>query len=120
MKNKPPKTLLAMALVFFAIIVFVPTISATDICVPDNYATIQSAVNAANDGDTIIVRDGTYNENVDVSKRLTIRSENGYGSTTVQAASSSDHVFNVTVDYVNINVDSWLKEQQTGKRLEYV
>ncbi|MDP8205650.1 MAG: hypothetical protein P9L92_03215, partial [Candidatus Electryonea clarkiae] len=34
------------------------------ILVPDDYDTIQSAVNAVNDGDTIIVEHGTYNENI--------------------------------------------------------
>ena len=56
---------------------------------------INSAVDSADPGDTIIVRDGTYNENVLVKKRLTIRSENGSDSTTVAA-------FMVTEDYVNI------------------
>ena len=64
---------------------------------------IQGAVDAASDGDTIIVHDGTYTENVDVNKRLTIRSENGFASTTVQAQSASDHVFEVTANYVNIS-----------------
>ncbi len=73
------------------------------IYVPDDYAKIQRAVNNATDGDTIIVREGTYTENVDVDKRLTIRSENGSASTIVKAANSGDHVFNVTADYVNIS-----------------
>jgi parallel beta-helix repeat protein len=74
------------------------------IYVPDDYSTIQQAVNAANSGDTIIVRDGTYIENVDVNKpHLTIRSENGAKATIVQAASSDDHIFEVTADYVNIS-----------------
>ena len=64
--------------------------------------TIQEGINDANSGDTIIVSDGTYNENVDVYKRLTIQSENGADVTIVQAASSSDHVFEVTADWVNI------------------
>ncbi|MGB7001127.1 MAG: NosD domain-containing protein [Halobacteriota archaeon] len=71
------------------------------IYVPDDYAKIQWAVNKATAGDTIIVRDGTYTENIVVNKRLTIRSENGYA--TVQAANTSDHVFEVTADYVNIS-----------------
>ena len=70
--------------------------------VPDNYTTIQAAVNAASPGNTIIVRDGTYNENVDVSKGLTIRSENGAANCIVSASKSNDHVFYVTADYVNI------------------
>ena len=71
--------------------------------VPDDYPTIQAAVNAASAGDTIIVRNGTYNENVKVNKRLTIRCENGSDSTIVQAANSMDHVFEVTADHVSIS-----------------
>ena len=77
--------------------------SATTIYVPDNYATVQEAVNASNNGDTIIVRDGTYTENIKVDKSLTIRSENGSAFTTIIAANSKHHVFEVMVDYVNIN-----------------
>ena len=65
---------------------------------------IQAAVDAANNGDSIIVRDGTYTENVDVNvDNLTIQSENGSDSTIVQAADYNDHVFEVQANYVNIN-----------------
>ncbi|MDK2938265.1 MAG: hypothetical protein PWQ51_429, partial [Methanolobus sp.] len=40
-----------------------------------NYTTIQAAVDNSIDGDTIIVTDGTYNENVVVDKSVTLRSE---------------------------------------------
>jgi parallel beta-helix repeat protein len=79
------------------------TYNTSQIYVPDNYSTIQSAVNAASYGDTIIVRDGTYIENIKVDKRLTIQSENGQDSTIVRAASNDDNVFNVTADYVEIS-----------------
>ncbi|CAD6491191.1 MAG: hypothetical protein ANIMEMIM_00101 [Candidatus Argoarchaeum ethanivorans] len=79
--------------------------SADTIYVPEEgNQTIQHAVNNASEGDTIIVRDGTYTENVDVNvTHLTIQSENGSASCTVDALSSSDHVFEVTEDYVNIS-----------------
>ena len=64
---------------------------------------IQHAIDNATAGNTICVKDGTYTENVDVNKRLTIRSENGSASTIVNAADSTDHVFEVTTDYVNIS-----------------
>ena len=70
----------------------------------ENEATIQGAVNNASVGDTIIVRDGTYYENVNVStSSLTIRSENGSANCFVNASDPEDHVFDVSVDYVNIS-----------------
>ena len=65
--------------------------------------TIQSKIDAAKLGDTIIIEDGIYNENVKVNKQLTIRSKNGPDKTIVQAATSEDPVFTVTTDFVNIN-----------------
>ena len=65
---------------------------------------IQHAINNATAGDTICVKDGTYNENVDVNvAHLTIHSENGKADCMVQAADLSDHVFDVTADYVNVS-----------------
>ncbi len=73
------------------------------IYVPDNYPTIQAAVDAASPGDTVIVRDGTYIENVDISTdNLTIQSENGAEVTIVQAANLDDHVFEVAADYLTV------------------
>ena len=73
------------------------------IYVPDNYTTIQWAVDNATAGDTIIVRDDTYNEDVNVNKQLTIRSENGSANCIVDAANPGGHVFEVTANYVNIS-----------------
>ncbi len=49
---------------------------AASIIVPDNYSTIQAAVNAASPGDTITVRSGTYRENITISKAITLTAEN--------------------------------------------
>ena len=74
------------------------------IYVPDDYPTIQWAADNATGGDTIIVRDGLYTENIGVNKpHLMIKSENGSENCIVQAANSNDHVFEVTADYVNIS-----------------
>jgi parallel beta-helix repeat protein len=69
-----------------------------------NFMKIQDAIDNATAGDSIIVRDGTYIENVDVYvDNVTISSVNGSDFTIVQAANSSDHVFEVSADYVNIS-----------------
>ncbi len=78
-------------------------VSATTICVPDDYSTIQEAINAASSGDTVVVRDGTYTENVIVNKdHLTIKSENGARVTIIEAVRINDSVFTINTDYVTI------------------
>ena len=77
--------------------------SSATIYVPDAYPTIQAAVNGASTADTVIVRDGTYRENIDVKKRLTLKSENGSENCIVQAEDPGDNVFSVTADYVEIS-----------------
>ena len=69
-----------------------------------NYTSIQDAVNNANDGDRILVYTGTYTENVNVTKKLIIKSESGNpDDTIVLAADPGDHVFYVTADNVIIS-----------------
>jgi len=64
---------------------------------------IQVAVDNATAGETICVAAGSYTENVIImTPHLTLRGE-GAGVVTVNAASSSDHVFEVTANYVNIS-----------------
>lgn len=67
-----------------------------------DYPSIQAAVDAAGTDDVIIVAPGIYNENVDVNKRLTIRSSAGAAGTIVLAADANDHVFEVSADSVTI------------------
>ena len=69
-----------------------------------DFTTIQDAVDAASEGDTIIVYPGTYVENVDVDKRLTIQSNSGNpADTIVSAANPDDHVFDIAADQVTID-----------------
>ena len=71
----------------------------------EDFSTIQEAIDDPDtlDGNTITVDPRTYTENVDVNKRLTIQSENGYDNCIVQAANPNDHVIEVTADHVNIS-----------------
>lgn len=56
------------------------------------------------EGDTIVVKDGIYSENIFVGKPLTIKSENGADATIIQAANSNNPIFYLLyADYVNIS-----------------
>jgi len=88
---------------FFAFLVltaFASVSAAKTIYVPDDYARIQWAVDSASIGDTIIVRDGTYYENVVVNKKLTIKSENGSAYCIVDGGGST--VFTLEADGIRI------------------
>jgi len=75
---------------------------------------IQAAINNAVDGATIYVYNGSYNENVDVNKRITLIGE-GADAVTLTAASADDHVFYVATDYVNISGFMVNGATETGK-----
>jgi len=81
----------------------IPELPSGTIYVPDNISTIWEAVDFANAGDTIVVRDGAYTENIFVGKPLTIKSEHGADSTIIQTVTSESSVFLVNADYVNIS-----------------
>jgi parallel beta-helix repeat protein len=70
------------------------------IVVPDDYPTIQSAVDAASRGDTVYVRAGTYYENVQVNKTMSLVGENPQ-DTVVDGGDVQD-VISVLADHVNI------------------
>jgi parallel beta-helix repeat protein len=103
MKNKILKTFLTMTLFFFTIIFFVPTLSATTIYVPDDYAKIQWAVDNASSGDTIFVYNGTYPEHINIFKNnLTVIGENK-DNTIIDGGWSMDAIVNVNADFINIS-----------------
>jgi len=58
------------------------TASSSTLYVPDGYPTIQAAVDNATPGDTIVIRNGTYLENVVVNKSLTVVDNSGANNST--------------------------------------
>jgi parallel beta-helix repeat protein len=71
------------------------------IIVPDDYPTIQEAINAANNGDTIFVRKGTYYENVIVNKTVSLIGEDAY--TTVVYGDGIRDIMKITASNVSFS-----------------
>jgi parallel beta-helix repeat protein len=69
---------------------------------PGNYSKIQYAINDASDGDTVFVYNGTYYENLFVSKSINLKGENK-DSTKIYGDWESFSVVNISADWVNIS-----------------
>ncbi len=66
--------LVVAAAVIAAVLMFLP-IGSSAVTVPDRYSTIQEAIDAADEGDEIVVDVGVYRENIDFNgKNITLRS----------------------------------------------
>ncbi len=68
-----------------------------------DYTSIQDAINNSDSGDSIIVKSGTYTENLLVNKSISIQSESGNpDNTVIMAADQEDDEIHVTADNVTI------------------
>jgi parallel beta-helix repeat protein len=93
--------LLLSAMLAFAFVIQPVKTGSTIITVPDDYPTIQAAINAASPGDMIFVKAGTYSEHVVVNKTLEVIGENT--GTTVIDGYGTGVVVTVTASNVNIS-----------------
>ncbi len=70
-------------LVLCSVIVFVPETAEAEprtVVVPDDYASIQEAVDNVADGDVVLVKRGTYNGSVAINKRILLIGEDKTGT----------------------------------------
>jgi parallel beta-helix repeat protein len=71
------------------------------IWVPDNYTTIQEAINMANEGETILVEAGTYYEHVIVNKPLSLVGENKQD--TIIDGSGAETIVNIIASNITLS-----------------
>jgi nitrous oxidase accessory protein len=81
MGNKVSLAVLLLMLFLTSLVILLPhtTVKAVfhaTIIVPDNYPTIQAAIDNASAGDTIFVRNGTYNQTITINKPISLIGEN--------------------------------------------
>jgi len=72
----------------------------TTITVPDDYSTIQEAINSTQSGDMIFVHTGTYYEHVIIDKSISLIGEDKHN--TIIYGNLTGHVINVTANDVKI------------------
>ncbi|KAA3634333.1 MAG: hypothetical protein DWP97_07280, partial [Calditrichaeota bacterium] len=69
--------------------------------VPDDYASIQTAINAVNSFDTILVSPGIYNEHLNFNgKSIVLKSTDGAGVTTISGSQTHTPVINISTGEV--------------------
>jgi len=97
------KTVVAMLLVFSFVFVSFPQIEVVTaepktIVVPDDFSTIQAAIDASSEGDTVFVKSGTYNESVSVDHPISLIGEDPATTTII-----GDYRLNGTVVLIRHN-----------------
>ena len=93
-------TLLLMGLLALAFNIQPVKTEPAAIIVPDDYPTIQKAINNAYEGDAIFVRSGKYYENLSVNKTVSLVGENKYD--TIIDGNFTGTVIGITANNVNV------------------
>jgi parallel beta-helix repeat protein len=87
-------------IVAISLYAYLQSTTTSGLVVPDNYPTIQSAVDAASTGDTIHVKSGTYNENLTIDKQITLAGENR--ANTIITANTDNPTITITTNNVTV------------------
>ena len=106
---------IVFSLVAFSVLMVHPAkASPKTITVPDDYPTIQAAIDGASDGDTVFVKKGTYSENLTVAKSLSLVGENRETTIVVGEGNTA-----VLVRHDNVNVTGFTFRRPSTMRWYY-
>jgi len=96
------------------------TVFGATIYVPDDHPTIQGAIDASFNGDTVIVRPGSYVENIDfIGKAITVRSEQGAAMTTIDGSQVGTVVAFVSGEGLDSVLDGFTLTNGVGRYYAY-
>ena len=96
--------LVLVALFLTSLVVLSPTTvkaQSKTIVVPDDYPTIQAAIDNASQGDTILVKSGTYYETLVINKPLFLIGES-QETTFIDANNATENIIYINASYVSI------------------
>jgi parallel beta-helix repeat protein len=98
------------------------TIVVNGTCVKGDYYcdTIQEAVDMAVDGDEIVVCLGTYRENINITKSISLKSHSESSNTIIEAKNITDDVITVTANKVAISGFTIRNSEANGIYLDAV
>ena len=92
---------------------------------PENYTTIQDAIDDATTGDTVYVYNGTYDENLEIDKKITLIGENKHTTSingkqqgcTITVSSEYSHIENFTILGGGFDTDEFINYFRAGIRV---
>ncbi len=91
-------------LLTFGLFLFNSSITfAAIINVPGKYGSINEAIGASQAGDTILVAVGSYTENIEINKSITLESVYGCNTTMISAVTTNDRAITISADNVIVS-----------------
>ena len=86
-------------------LITIPILLGSIIRVPEDYSTIQQGINNANEGDTVLVNNGQYYENIVLSKQILLTSYAVFSDLQSNWFETNEHVLNTTIYGYNPNTN---------------